>query len=487
MLGRHKMLGLAVTRGAATASEVVVTKGHAQTVRAAEFVFPEGVSLDEPERLGKALREFLLKGGFTASRCVVGMEAAWLTAREKTLPPGSADSVAGILSVAVEREFASERKDLVFDYTAGAGADGRPVALLVAAPRRHVDGLVAMARGAGLTVAGVTSSTLVLPAPSDGSPPAGGSPPPEQLVLHAFRGGVEMAVRSGGQPLTLGRLSVSPPEWAWAGTESAAGWFEELSGELRRVVYARPGSPDAGPARELLVWNEAGLDPRAWDTLAAGLGMPVRLCGGANGRSPASAGAARTAGQQGAATALAMVGLRSTALPVDFLHSRLAPRRRLTAGRKAAWAAGAVGVVVLVGALLVLDVYQTERDVADLEARTAENAPSVDEARQIVAKAAFAQAWYRKQPRLLECLRELTLAFPVEGRIWATNVSVQEDLRGVVSGKAATESLVLDVLDRLKANPRFAEVKPLYLREAGSGGREVAFAMSFHFSGANRP
>jgi len=39
----------------------------------------------------------------------------------------------------------------------------------------------------------------------------------------------------------------------------------------------------------------------------------------------------------------------------------------------------------------------------------------------------------------------------------------------------------------LKANPRFAEVKPLYLREAGSGGREVAFAMSFHFSGANRP
>jgi len=56
----------------------------------------------------------------------------------------------------------------------------------------------------------------------------------------------------------------------------------------------------------------------------------------------------------------------------------------------------------------------------------------------------------------------------------------------VFSGKAIGESAVLDVLDRLKANPKLSDVKPLYIRQAGRDRREVAFAMSFAFAGSTR-
>jgi hypothetical protein len=152
-----------------------------------------------------------------------------------------------------------------------------------------------------------------------------------------------------------------------------------------------------------------------------------------------------------------------------------------------AWGVAVAAVALLAGAVFVFDLIYDEWEVADMEARLAANADSLAEAGDLVAKAAFARPWYRRESRRLECLRQLTLTFPAEGGIWTTSLSMQEDLRGVISGKATTKARVLDVLDRLKANPRFADVKPLYLREAGRGGRDVAFAMTFHYTGSDGP
>ena len=53
-----------------------------------------------------------------------------------------------------------------------------------------------------------------------------------------------------------------------------------------------------------------------------------------------------------------------------------------------------------------------------------------------------------------------------------------------LSGRAVSESAVLDVLDRLKANPRLSEVKLVSLGRAGRQPRDVAFTMSFTFTQA---
>jgi len=479
MLPRRRMLGLAVTQRSATAIEVAVAKGAARVLRAAHFVFPDGVGVDEPQRLGQALKEFLREAGFSASRCVIGLDAARLSAREKSLPPASGDSVAQILAIAVEQEFASDHKELLFDYADGTGDDGNPSVLLVAAPRRHLDHLVAMAGEAGLTVSAITSSTMTLADSANGLLLA------DRLVLHVFCGGVELAAKTRGGALRVWRLSVSPPAEPDGSAPAAETWLDELAHELRRVMYMHAGDAAAGPPRELLLWDENGHDPKAWDALARRLDVPVRLCASDEWRGAAVERSAPPGGQYSAATAMALAGIKGRPLPVDFLHSRLAARRPLALRRKVAWGIGVAAAVLLATGLFVFDLIQAERDVADLETWQAENASSLAAAKDVVAKAAFARAWYRRRPRLLGCLRELTLAFPADGGIWTTSLSMQEDLRGVIAGKATTESMVLKVLDTLKANPRFSEVKPLYLRAAGRGGREVAFAMSFRFVGSD--
>ena len=78
MFGRRKILGLAATSRSVTAVEVVAANTGGRASRAAEFVFPDGVGLQEPVLLGKALRRFLRQQGFSASRCVIGMAANWL-------------------------------------------------------------------------------------------------------------------------------------------------------------------------------------------------------------------------------------------------------------------------------------------------------------------------------------------------------------------------------------------------------------------------
>ena len=90
MLTIRRMLGLALTARTIAAAEVGIVRGRRTLIRAAEFPFSQESLEEDPARLGKSLREFLHQNHFVASRCVMGLEAGWLMAREKLLPPASA-------------------------------------------------------------------------------------------------------------------------------------------------------------------------------------------------------------------------------------------------------------------------------------------------------------------------------------------------------------------------------------------------------------
>ena len=480
MLRRRKMLGLAVTSRSVTAVEVVAANGSGRARRAAELVFAEGAGLQEPAGLGKALRQFLRAHGFSASRCVVGMEAAWLTARAKTLPPGAGASVGEILSLMIEREFASDRKDLVFDYTLQADTAGKRSALVVAAPKNILGGLTLMAQAAGLTVAGITSTTMALAAATNGAATR------DQLVLHLFGGGAELALHAEGELRMVRHLPVSVPFGRGTSTGQANGWLEDLAGQLRRIVSLLPGETGRPSRRELSIWNDAGLDEAACATLSDRLSLPVRLCEQPAGLDTATAGSPSPGAQFSAAAAMALGALAGRRPAVDLLHSRLAPRRRLAVGRKVAWAGAVIAALVVAGTVLALDWRNDSIEAAALAERLAVMKDDLDDARGTIAKVTFARPWYDQRPSYLACMRELTLAFPEEGLIWTTSLAVQEDMQVVFSGKAASESAVLDVLDRLKANSKLSDVKPLYLRKAGRDRREIAFAMSFTYTPLGR-
>lgn len=481
MFGKRKMLGLAVTNRSATAVELVAADGGGRASRAAEFVFPQGAGLAEPAALGKALKQLLKREGFSASRCVIGMGADWLTAREKTLPPGAGGSIPQILSLMVEREYASDRTELVFDYALGPESAEDRTALLVAAPQRVLGQLTTMAQAAGLTVAAITASTMALAGATDSATDG------DQLVLHLFAGGAELAIRARGGLRMMRCLSPAAPADERADPPSADGWLRRLTSEMRRVVALLPGAaPEEEAQRELLVWDETRAEPDLGRLLSEQLALPVKVCQRPEGLAPDGAVVSSPGAQFSAAAAMALGALRGRPPAVDLIHSRLTPRKMLAIGRKVTWAA-AVGVALVVaGTVLALDWRRDRLEAAALNTKLNVMADDLAAASDIIGKVTFARLWYDRRPSYLACMRELTLAFPEEGLVWATSLGVQEDMQVVISGKAVSESAVLDVLDRLKANAKLAEVKPLYLRQVVRQGREVAFAMSFTFKQPDR-
>lgn len=470
MMTPRKMLGLAVTERSIAAVEVGVAHGGRKVLHAAEFPMPQGESAATPAELGKALRQFLRHNHFSTSHGVIGIEAKWLVAKERTLPRTSADMLAGVLALATERDFASESRDLAFDYNGPVDAGQGQSVLLVAAPRRTVDHLVATAEATGLKVAAVTSSTMALAAATEGSATS------RRLVLYLSPGAAELSVQSGGGFRLLRRLPLS----------AAEAWLDDLAGELRRVIALLPGSQGPQADLALLVWNAAGLPRHDLASLGERLSVAVKVCefpadlGVADGR-------AAMTGEFAAATALALAGLAGQRLPVDFVHSKLSPRKMHPLRKKAVWAAALAAVLLIGGLLLVLDWQREEQDVRDLRGKLADMKTSLASAKDIVDKAAYARGWYDRRPRHLECLREVTLAFPQEGRIWTTSLAISEDMRALLSGKASDETAVLEVLDRLSKSPRFSEVKSLYIREVGGGAREVSFAISLNYVGVKQP
>ena len=425
--------------------------------------------------MGKALRQFLRKEGFSARRCVIGMEAKWLTAREKALPPGSEGSLDGILSIMAEREFASDIENLCLDYAGPTGGDQGRNVLLVAASRRRVGQVQAMAEAAGLRVTAITSSTMALASSS------AGSGVPERIVLHLMEGGAEVVVRSNGGLRMVRRFSLLAPGDHGA-ADPAGAWLDNLAGELGRVMSLLPGGETAGGTRELHLWNAAGLDEGVLAALAERIAPHARLCRSDLELDWASFSDRPQRDEIAAAACLGALGLQGRSGRVDFLHSKLIPPGKRLVGRKAAWVAAVTAAIVLAGAVLLLDWRKDLQAVNALDAKLKGMAARIAEAREVVDKTTSARSWYDRREKFLDCMRELTLAFPAEGRIWATSLAIREDMQVTLYGKAVNKEAVLELLDRLKDSAEVSQVRAQYLRESGKGRREAAFAISLSYA-----
>jgi hypothetical protein len=108
----------------------------------------------------------------------------------------------------------------------------------------------------------------------------------------------------------------------------------------------------------------------------------------------------------------------------------------------------------------------------------------IDAARAVVERVSYARSWTSQEPRFLECLRELTNAFPQEPRIWATSLSLSENGVGALIGKALDKRSFYEVLDTIKESEAFSSVQMVYVRDAGRDSREQEFAVNFIFRGS---
>jgi hypothetical protein len=255
---------------------------------------------------------------------------------------------------------------------------------------------------------------------------------------------------------------------------------------MGRALSAHTKSIPEGGEEEILIWYESDDLKDAADHIAGALpqgmvagNLPVERVLEASGVSAE----AEDIGPFGPSLALALsVFDAPSPWTADFLNSRMEAkigRIEKRHVRMAALVAGAV-LVLLVG--MVVSWKMDVSEVAKLSGTLAGMQADVDSARGMVDKYSDARGWYGQRPRVLDCLRSLTRVFPEEGRVWTSSLALNEEMGGIVSGKANDEESVIEVMDKMKKSDAFSDVQMIYMRDGGKDNQEVSFSMSFIFN-----
>jgi hypothetical protein len=469
---RHgPVLGLAIDDRAVFCAQVASGGAKASVQHLGRFDASATSLLERPAEFGQQLLAFLRSHRFGATRAVVGVPARWLIAQERDVPPADPEQVRSLLQLQAERLAVADGHELAFDYAGSSSASAASRVLLVGILRKRLDAVTEALDAAGLTVLGITSTSLVLARHlGDGR---------DAPVLVLGETASEMVLYRQGNPAVLRHLSASP-----APREAAT--LATLASEVRRAVQMAQLPGDA--TRELLVWDAAGLSDPQLAEMSGRVGMHVRssearmtLRADVSPQALNGDAGTRSAESFLPAVSLAVAGAGRAALPLDLHLSKLTPPVKRRVNRTVLL--GSLAAVALVGGLVAFwtHVTQREADLVVLEAQYKSMAEEVKAAGATIDRVNYGRGYFETRPRVLECLRELTAAYRDGDAIWTTGVTLRDNGRGQLQGKAADQGVVLAVLDRLKANPRFANVQLQEVRDAAGRSREVAFSIAFTY------
>lgn len=477
MIGRRRYLGLAVQERRVVAAEVERAHAGHRVTRTGEFALPEGTSWDDPAAVGEALAPWLKEHGM-ARGAVVGIPSRWLVTAVRDVPPVGRESLVGMLRLASERAFSVPREQLVCDYASAPPEGEAGEALLVGARRSRVQAATEAVRAAGGKVHAISPTGAVLAmADTAGS---------NAVTAHLTPDGAEVTLVRDGALKAI--LHVPVPE------QDGTAVVRALHLGIRSVL----GAGVAGVER-VRVYNGRALKSSELAGVSSALGLELETDPAlpVEGLVEAAQASGIPPGRAAPAAALALAGFRRDLIPFDLTEPRLARGRQRHWARPAAWAGFVLLAGIIAVAAVLMDRRAAGREVADLRGRWQQMQPSIEAAERVVETVDTARGWYDRRPPFLDCLVALTLTFPEEGSIWATNLAVQEEamdenggpekgegMRGVLSGKAGSEQSVLDVLENLKGSGKFAEVQLLYIRETRGAAGDIAFSVAFTYSGA---
>jgi Type IV pilus assembly protein PilM len=469
MLGTRTMLGLALDEFGVVVAEVRIRSGRAQVQHVDQWSFQEKLDSDNAKDLGRRLREFLRTNHFSSKEAVIGIPTKWVVTKAILAPSASPDALAGILGIQAERAFSLNVSDLIFDYCGHAGASQKSEVLLVAARREIVNQISELATAAGLHIRSVTVSALAL-AKIDSE--AG---PDLRYGLYTRPTYCEFWAQANGSPRSIQHVPIETK------SKTEDGQSELLISTIQRLIMLSSQRGHSPPYR-VTVYDGCGLsngfihrlnerlNPQITATLDSALEIPD----------------AKHETLSAAAPAVAITAVGKDECLVNFLNPRIGARKKTGHKRIGIWA-GAIGAACVLAVAAVLADWQADkRDIATYSEQLELMSKDIATAKELVDRISYASSWTSQQPVFLNCLRELTLAFPQEPTIWATNLRLSENA-GALVGRAVAEESFYQVLDKIKQDKAFSNVQMTHIRNAGRDSTEKEFAVNFEFQGLKEP
>lgn len=443
--GRH--LGLVVDE---RAIRVADTAGRVTEVTL------DAEAIADPVTTGQALRRALDDARLAEQAVVIGVPARWLAVRSRAMPPADGEALAGAVRLAAEREFPGRADRLAIDYTPETTtADARQI-LLCALPTERLAWVRKLAEAAKLQVEAITP--IATAAGRDG------------LMLHLAPGRCELSLAEGGRMVMLRHLNATLNGVAADhGDHDVEAATRALGAEVRRALVMLEQ-----PVETMHIDDGIGLGAMGISRIGGQLDVDVEPVTATDGAAPRFG------------PALRLAAIAGESLDIDFAHARTqrAPRRRLTRPMRYGLLAAVVALVIV--GWYVVEVVTLRTSIARDAAWQKVHSTELTRASNLRDDLRTARGWVDERPGHLERLRQITLAFPERGDAVATNVTLNENGQGVVTGRARNERDVLELLDRIQASDGLAGAKLVYVREADSRTREVAFQINLAQPGQER-
>jgi hypothetical protein len=438
--------------------------------------------------LGQKLKLYLRTKRFSSKQVIIGIPTKWVVAKEITVPPASAEALAGVLNIQAERAFSLNASELVFDYCGRTSASDRSEILLLAARREIVSQIKEFVAGAGLQIRSMTVSALAF----------------GNIVSRAscprFEGGTPLTLSDDSQEHRYGlytrptycefwtQVNGSPRSIQHVAMSSTNGTAEQqtelLTTTIQRLILMSSQQDSSSP-HSVTAYDGSGLPETTIDRLNERLNPQIVV---ADGGTPLLPQRSRLSdhperSQSIAAVAVAMTGIGTDKPPVDFLNPRIGIKKKTSRKPITIWAC-IIGAVCLLAFIAVLVDWQADRrDIATYTEQLELMSEDITAAREVVDRITYATSWTSQEPVFLDCLRELTLTFPEEPTIWATNLRISESAGAALVGKADDEASFYEVLDKIKQHDAFLNVQMIHLRNVGRDLREKEFAVNFEFRG----
>jgi len=421
---------------------------------------------NDPELVGREIRNHLDAAGVRERQCVVGLPLKWALTTHVAVPDLPEADVASLLQIEAERGFPCDVNTLHVATSCCRGKEGKQHALLVGLPTIHLSAMEAVLKAAKLKPVSFSLGITALQPPRTDS--SGGV-----MALAIGETHVALEITAGGGIAALRAL-----DGALEVEGSQRVLHADLVAREARITLGQLPSDEIEAVRRIRVFGPSDLGQQLADEMELRLDSMGLVVERVITYTSAEFGLQVPAGTiVRPVFSLAAEYLAGVSTGLEFLPPRVAPWKQMTdryaSGKLRAGLSTAGAVGALVGALFL---YQ-QCQLWGLQSQWSKMAKPVGELEAINKQISQFRPWYDESVKGLTILRGLTQAFPEDGSVTAKTVEIRDLGTVTCTGTARNYQVLLQTLQKLRAMPQ--------IRDANLGptrGQTPALQFSFSFA-----
>ncbi len=455
MKQNRNMLGI-VFYGQTIAVNQVVSAGDTFRIcHSAEFKMPEAVTIENIASVRSQFETFLRENDFKAKKAVVGISAKNIMSALLNIPPiQDAESRYETVKIHLEHKLEVDLSEIVFDYWKNTDPECNTTLTLMAL-KKITEAVKSLLEDLKIIPIGLTVTSLGI----DFNPASG-------LDCHLvdYPGSVEIFIFDNKDLQVV--MNISKHSSDREKTELPGKIYRDINRHLC-LLSAQSDPPN------LSCWTTG----HASSDLAGGIGKLFDDVKRLEIKSSEGSILCELAGR------LAGSALTSHPVQINLLNGHQQEARSIISRQWLQRIMLTAGVILLLLGVYFYSWYSDRSKISHYQQQLDDMNENVKAAREVIDQVAFARQWFQQEPVHLENLRQLTMLFPQDSNIWLTSLAVDESLNQVITGRAISEDAILDVVDSLKSNSLFRDIKLLYIRKMGKDTDVMIFAINFHCRG----